>query len=70
MSVRTTYGKRGEFPMTIGLYWRSALSHYLFTKIMDDLTTHIQEEVPCVCCSQMTALVLSGPFDIHCCVIL
>ena len=45
-SVRTTCGETGEFLVTIGLHLGSALSRYLFALITDELTTHIQEEVP------------------------
>ena len=45
-SVRTTCGETGEFLLTIGLHQGSALSPYLFALIMDELTAHIQEEVP------------------------
>ena len=45
-SVRTTCGKTEEFPITIDLHQGSALSPYLFVLIMDELTAHIQEEVP------------------------
>ena len=46
MSVRATCGETGEFPMTIGFYRRTTLSLYLFALIMDESTTHIQEDVP------------------------
>lgn len=45
-SVRTAYGEMGKFPVTIGLHQGSTLSPYLFTLITDELTAHIQEEVP------------------------
>ena len=45
-SVRSIYAKTSEFPMVIGLHQGSGLSHYFFTLIMDELTTHIQEAVP------------------------
>lgn len=45
-SVRTTCGETGDFQLTIGLHQGLALSAYLFALIMDELTTHIQEEVP------------------------
>ena len=44
--MRTTYGETGKFPVTIGLHQGSTLSLYLFALIIDELTTHIQEEVP------------------------
>ena len=38
MSVRTIFRETGEFSVTIG--------PYLFALIMDEVTAHIQEEVP------------------------
>ena len=38
--------KRGEFRMTIGLHQGSAQSPYLFALIMNELTAHIQKEIP------------------------
>ena len=40
MSMGTTCEATGEFPMTIGSHRVSTLSPYLFTLIMDELTTH------------------------------
>ena len=45
-NVRTTCGKTSEFPTTIGLLQGSTLNPYLFALIMNELTAHIQEEVP------------------------
>ena len=45
-SARTTSRETGEFSMTIHLHQWSALSPYLFSLILDKLTTYIQEEVP------------------------
>ena len=45
-SVRTTCRETSEFPVTICLYQGLALSPHLFALIMDELTAHIQEEVP------------------------
>jgi hypothetical protein len=45
-NVKTTCGETGGFPVTIGLHQGSSLSPYLFALIMDELTVHIQEEVP------------------------
>ena len=44
-SVKTTYGKTGEFPVTIGLHQGLALSSFLFALIVDELTAHIQEKM-------------------------
>ena len=44
--VRNTCGETVELPMTIGLHQGPALSSYLFAMIMNELTTHIREEVP------------------------
>ena len=44
-SVKTICGEIGEFSMTVYLHQGSSLSPYLFSLIMDELTTHIQEEV-------------------------
>lgn len=44
--MRTTSGETGAFLMTIGLYQRSALSLYLFVLILDEVTSHIQDEIP------------------------
>ena len=35
-----------DFSITIGLYQGSALSLYLFALVMDELTRHMQDEVP------------------------
>ena len=45
-SVRTTGGETNEFAITVGLHQGSTLSPYLFVLVMDELTRHIQEEVP------------------------
>ena len=45
-SVRTTCGETNEFLATIGLHRGLALSPYLFVLIIDELTAHIQEQVP------------------------
>ena len=39
-------GERNEFAITVGLHQGSTLSPYLFVLVMDELTRHIQEEVP------------------------
>ena len=46
MSVRTACRETSEFLVTIGLHQGLAISPYLFALIMDELTAHIQEEVP------------------------
>ena len=45
-NVQTTYGGAGKFLVTIGLHQGSTLSPYIFTLIIDELTTHIQKKVP------------------------
>jgi len=45
-SVKTTYRETSEFPVTIDLNKGSTLSPHLSALIMDELTAHIQEEVP------------------------
>ena len=45
-SVRTTGRETNEFVITVGLHQGSTLSPYLFVLVMDELTRHIQEEVP------------------------
>ena len=57
MSVGTTCGEICEFPMTIGLHLGSTLSPYLFTLIMDELTTHIQEVSWCMLFTDYIVLV-------------
>ncbi|XP_024032906.1 uncharacterized protein LOC112095349 [Morus notabilis] len=42
-SVRTAGGYTTEFPIQIGLHQESALSPYLFTMVMDELTREIQD---------------------------
>ena len=44
-SVRTSEGITRKFPITIGLYIGLALSSYLFSLVMDELTKLIQEKV-------------------------
>ena len=44
--VRITCRETGDFPVTIDLHQRSALSPYFFALIIDKLTAHFQEEVP------------------------
>jgi len=45
-SVRSSVGGTEYFPIDIGLHQGSALSPFLFTIIIDELTREIQEEVP------------------------
>ena len=44
--VRTHSGLTDSFSITVGLHQGSALSPYLFTLVIDELTKHIQDEVP------------------------
>jgi len=44
--VRTIVGDTDDFPIHIGLHQGSALSPFLFTIVMDELTRGIQDEVP------------------------
>ena len=45
-NVRTCGGVTDSFPINIGLHQGSALSPLLFAVVLDQLTGHIQEEVP------------------------
>jgi len=44
--VRTLVRDTNDFPVDIGLHQRSALSPFLFTIIMDELTRGIQDVLP------------------------
>jgi len=44
--VRTVIGDTGDFHIDIGLHQGSALSSFLFTTVMDELTRGIQDEIP------------------------
>ena len=44
--VKTTIGETSEFPITVGLHQGCALSPYLFALVMDELTMHIQDDIP------------------------
>lgn len=37
---------REVFPITLGLHWQSVLSPYLYVLVMDELTRHMQQEIP------------------------
>ena len=51
-SVRSSAGDTKYFPIDIGLHQGSALSSFLFTIIMEELTREIQDEVPwCMLCA-------------------
>jgi hypothetical protein len=45
-SVRTSDGGTNDFPIHIGLHQGSALSPYLFTLVMDEVTRDIQGGIP------------------------
>ena len=45
-TVRTVVGETNDFPITVGLHQGSALNPYLFALVMDELTRHMQDEVP------------------------
>nr|GEV63279.1 hypothetical protein [Tanacetum cinerariifolium] len=44
--VRTTMGSTEYFPVEVGLHQGSAISPYLFTLILDELSRRIQESIP------------------------
>ena len=44
--VRTVIGDTDDFPIDIGLHQGSALSPFLFTTVMDEITRGIQDEIP------------------------
>ena len=44
--VRTVLGDTSDFPIDIVLHQGSALSPFLFTTVMDELTRDIQNEIP------------------------
>lgn len=46
-SIKTVVGDATEFLITMSLHLGSALSMYLFTLVMHELITTIQDEVPC-----------------------
>lgn len=45
-SVRTCDGETSDFPIKIGLHQGSALSPYIFTLVMDEITKDIQGDIP------------------------
>jgi hypothetical protein len=57
-SVRTTDGDTNVFPINIGLNQGSALSHYLFALVIDEVTRDIQGDIPwCMLFADDVALV-------------
>ena len=44
-SIKTMIGETSEFPITVGLHQRSALSSYLFSLVMEELIVHIQDDI-------------------------
>jgi len=44
--VKTVVGDTEDFPIDIGLHQGSALSPFLFTSVMDELTRGIQDDIP------------------------
>jgi hypothetical protein len=44
--VRACDGEPDTFPIKIGLHQGSALSSYIFTLVMDEITKDIQGDVP------------------------
>jgi Reverse transcriptase (RNA-dependent DNA polymerase) len=44
--VKACDGESDTFPITIGLHQRSALSPYIFTLVMDNITNDIQGDIP------------------------
>ncbi|KAM2508308.1 hypothetical protein ACFX1W_030523 [Malus domestica] len=45
-TVRTHEGQTENFPITVGLHQGSSVSSYLFALVMDELTGHIQDDIP------------------------
>ena len=48
-TVRTSVGETNDFPNTVGFHHGFTLSPYLFALVMDELTRHIQDKIPCAC---------------------
>ena len=44
--VKMTIGETSEFPIIVGLHQRFALNPYLFVLVMDEITKHIQDDIP------------------------
>jgi Reverse transcriptase (RNA-dependent DNA polymerase) len=44
--VRACDGESDTFPIKIGLHQGSALSQYIFTLVMDEITNNIEEDIP------------------------
>ena len=56
--AQTCDGDTDDFSIKIGLHQRSALSLYLFTLVMDDITRDIQGDIPwCMLCADDVLLV-------------
>ena len=51
-SVRTSDRDADDFWIRIGPHQGSALSSYLFSLVMDEVTRDIQGDIPCVCFSR------------------
>ncbi|KAL4204701.1 hypothetical protein AMTRI_Chr01g111220 [Amborella trichopoda] len=45
-SVWTISGETSEFSVIVGLHQRSTLIPYFFVLVMDNLTKHLQDEIP------------------------
>ena len=45
-NVRTCGGLMDKFSITIGVHQGSALSHFLFAIVMDEITKNIYEDIP------------------------
>ena len=45
-TIRSPAGKTSEFPITVGLHQRLALSLYLFASVINELTRNIHNDVP------------------------
>ena len=45
-TVRIVVGETNDFPITISLHQGSTVRPYLFALVVDELTRHMQDEVP------------------------
>lgn len=45
-SVKSVRGKMEDFTVKVSVYQGSALSQYLFSSVMDELTKNVHDEVP------------------------